>query len=255
MRLKNKIGIVTGAATGIGKAIATRFVAEGARVAVADIEFDNAQKTSAQIGSAAIALKVDVSESNSVENMVAEVQKQLGPIDILVNNAGISEIVPFLELQEETWDKHININLKGAFLCSQIVLKSMAKRKCGKIINMSSQSGKKGSSCYQAYCASKFGIIGLTQSTAAEFASLGININAICPGFVMTALWDKMLPEYAAKRNMTVDEVKNYLLSRIPMGRFCTPQDIAAVACFLASDDSDYLTGQAINVTGGMIMH
>ena len=138
MLLDNKIVIITGAAAGIGKGIAQRFVKEGARVVIADIALEDAQKTVGRLGPAAIAVKVDVSDRNSVEAMVAQTQENLGPVDILVNNAGVSEVVPFLEMDEATWDKHINVNLKGTFLCSQAVLKGMVPRKSGKIINMSS---------------------------------------------------------------------------------------------------------------------
>lgn len=255
MKLKDKVCIVTGSASGIGRAIVERLAKEGAEVAVADIDIEAARKTAAEIRSSAIAVKVDVSNKDSAEQMVAEVEKQFGPIDILVNNAGVSEIVPFLEMDETMWDKHLNVNLKGTFLCSQAVLKSMVKRNTGKIINLSSQSGKKGNSQYEAYCASKFGIIGLTQSLSAEFAPYRININAVCPGVVWTSLWDKMAPQYAAKRNMPLEQVKDYLASQIPLGRLCTPEDVAGVVAFLACSDSDYMTGQAINVTGGAIMH
>lgn len=255
MKLKDSLAIITGAAEGIGKGIAERFAREGARVVVADIRRDPAEQTAQVIGRSALALEVDVSDRSSVETLVATVEKDAGPIDILVNNAGVSDIVPFLELDDATWDRHIDINLKGTFLCAQSVLKCMAPRRRGKIINLSSQSGKKGTSQYQAYCASKFGIIGLTQSLAAEFASHNITVNAICPGFVFTPLWERMLPDYAAKRNISVEQVRDYVIGRIPLGRLCTPEDVAGVAAFLASKDADYITGQAINVTGGAVMH
>lgn len=255
MRLQDKIAVVTGAARGIGRVIVERLVKEKAKVAVADVNFEAAEKTVIEIGPAAIAVEVDVSSKNSVERMIAEVEQQLGPIDIFVNNAGVSEILPFLEMDEAMWDKHLDINLKGTFFCSQAVLRSMVKRNSGKIINLSSQSGKKGNSHYEAYCASKFGIIGLTQSMAVEFAPHRININVVCPGVVWTSLWNEMAPQYAAKRNMPVEQVKDYLVNQIPLGRLCTPEDVAGVVAFLASADSDYMTGQAINVTGGLIMH
>jgi len=255
MRLQKRIAIVTGGGRGIGGGIAQRFAREGARVALADINMDAAQRAAREIGSSAFAIKVDVSDRNSVEQMVTTVEKQLGPVDILVNNAGVSEVVPFLELDEATWDKHLDINLKGTFLCSQAVLKRMVRRRSGKIINISSQSGKKGNIQFEAYCASKFGVIGLTQSMALEFAPYKINVNAVCPGVVWTPMWDEMAPQYAAKHNIPVNRVKEYIISRIPLARLCRIEDVAAVAVFLASKDADYLTGQAINVTGGAIMH
>jgi len=255
MRLKGQTAIVTGAARGIGRAVAERLMSEGAAVAIADLDPAAARQTADALGPRALAVGVNVADRASVEALVAAVESKLGPVDLLVNNAGVSEIVPFLELDEATWDRHLQVNLKGTFLCCQTVLKGMVERRRGKIINLSSQSGKQGASQYQAYCASKFGVIGLTQSLALEFAPYGITVNAICPGFVFTPLWNKMLPQYAAKRNLPVDKVKDYVSSRIPLGRLCTPEDVAGVAAFLASADADYLTGQAINVTGGALMH
>ncbi len=254
MVLDAEVAIITGAASGIGKGIAGRFCHEGARVAVVDIDEERAWQTSAALGTAAIAVAADVSSGTSVEEMVEAVERRLGPVTILVNNAGVSEVVPFLELKEAVWQRHFDINLTGAFLCSQAVLKSMVPRRRGRIINISSQSGKQGNSQYQAYCASKFGLIGLTQSLAMEFAPHGITVNAICPGIVFTPLWNAMLPAYAEKRHMAPEQVEEYLVSRIPLHRLCTPEDVAGVAVFLASADGSYLTGQALNVNGGALM-
>jgi sorbitol-6-phosphate 2-dehydrogenase len=179
----------------------------------------------------------------------------LGPIDIWVNNAGVAFIVPFLDSGEELWDETLRINLKGAFIGCEAAIRRMLRRRRGVVLNMSSQSGKVGNGSYTAYCASKFGIIGLTQSLAVEFARDGIRVNALCPGVVMTPLWEQMLDDYARKRNLKPEEVRPYLKRKIPMGRLCTPEDVARTAVFLASDESDYLTGQAINVSGGTVMH
>ena len=187
--------------------------------------------------------------------MVEQVESELGAIDILVNNAGVSYISPFLDCSQELWDKTININLKGTFNCCQAVISRMMPRKKGVVINMSSQSGKSGNSHYTAYCASKFGIIGLTQSLAIEFASEGIRVNALCPGVVFTPLWDSMIADYAKKRNMKPEDVKPYFESKIPMGRICTEKDVADMAVFIASDKASYITGQSINISGGAIMH
>ena len=255
MLLKNKVAIITGAASGIGKSIAAAFAKEGAKVSIADINLDAAEKTAKEIGSSAIAVKVDVSDISSAEEMAKKVEKESGPLDILVNNAGVSYIIPFLECSQDIWDKTIGINLKGTFNCCQAVLKRMAPRKSGVVINISSQSGKSGNSHYTAYCASKFGIIGLTQSLAVEFASLGIRVNALCPGVVLTPLWDQMIGDYAKKRNMKPEEVKPYFESKIPLGRLCTEKDVADTAVFLASDKASYITGQSINISGGAVMH
>ena len=255
MRLKNKIAVVTGAGSGIGKAIAQAFAAEGAKVAVADIDIAAAQATAAQIGESAIALNADVSDRSSAEKMVDETERQLGGLDILVNNAGVSYITPFLDCSQEMWDKTINVNLKGAFNCAQAAIRRMLPRKQGVVLNMSSQSGKTGNSHYAAYCASKFGIIGLTQSLAVEFAPDGIRVNALCPGVVFTPLWDNMIADYAKKRNMKNQDVAAYLEGKIPMGRLCSEKDVAEMAVFLAGDGAAYVTGQAINISGGAVMH
>jgi sorbitol-6-phosphate 2-dehydrogenase len=188
MLLEGQVAIVTGAASGIGRGIAERFRREGALVAVVDIEPEQAALAAAELGEGALALATDVCCAAAVEEMVATVEERLGPVTVLVNNAGVCEIVPFLELDEALWQRHLNVNLTGAFLCSQAVLKRMVPRRRGRLINISSQSGKQGNSQQESYCASKFGLIGLTQSLAVEFAPRGITVNAICPGIVFTAL-------------------------------------------------------------------
>ena len=162
--------------------------------------------------------------------------------------------MPLLDCTEEIWDKTIDINLKGAFLCTQCAVRIMEKQGSGSIICMSSQSGKVGGGAYQAYCASKFGVIGLVQSTAVEFAKKGIRVNAICPGVVKTPMWDKQTVDYAKKRNIKPEEVMPYFESKIPMGRIGTLEDVVNVTFFLAGDESSYLTGQSLNVAGGQIM-
>lgn len=255
MLLKKTVAVITGAAGGIGKALAQAFAAEGAKVAIADINLEAAEETARQIGKSAIAVEVDVSNKASADAMVAKAESALGPVDTLVNNAGVSYVTPFLDCSQEMWDKTIGINLKGTFNCAQAAIARMLPRKSGVIINMSSQSGKSGNSHYAAYCASKFGIIGLTQSLAMEFAAEGIRVNALCPGVVFTPLWDRMIVDYARKRNMTPDEVKPYLESKIPLGRLCTPGDVAEMAVFIASAKASYITGQSINISGGATMH
>ena len=255
MLLKDKVAIVTGAAGGIGRGIVRRFSEEGALVAIADINLDAARKTADEIGPSTVAVQVDVSDRASAQAMVEESINKLGDIDILVNNAGVSYITPFLECTEQQWDKTLDVNLKGTFNCCQAAISKMLPRNKGVIINMSSQSGKSGNSHYAAYCASKFGIIGLTQSLALECAGDGIRVNALCPGVVFTPLWDSMVADYARKRNMKPQEVKPYFESKIPMGRLCSEKDVADAAVFLAGDHASYITGQAINISGGAVMH
>jgi len=259
MKLKGKVAVVTGGGSGIGAEICRTLAKEGCAVAVTDIRFDAADKVASEIvkdfNAKACAYAFDVSDKNAVGQAADDIEKELGPIDIWVNNAGISKIIPFLECTEELWDLTVRINLKGTFVGCQTAIKHMLARKSGVIINMSSQSGKAGNSHYEAYCASKFGIIGLTQSLAVEFAREGIRVNALCPGVVFTPLWDEQLKDYAGKRSLKPEEVRPYLESKIPMGRLCTPGDVARAVVFLASDDATYITGQSINLAGGSIMH
>ena len=255
MRFEGKIVAVTGAASGIGRAIAEGFARAGAKVAFMDLDGDNAKKyAEAADGTNNIGIGVDVSDKASVESAFEVVEKTYGRLDVFVNCAGISIIVPMLECTEEIWDKTIDINLKGTFLCMQSAVRIMNKQKSGSIICMSSQSGKVGGGSYQAYCASKFGVIGIVQSAAVEFAKEGIRVNAICPGVVLTPMWDKQVISYAKKRNIKPEEVMPYFESKIPMGRIGTLEEVVNVTFFLASDDSAYLTGQSLNVAGGAVM-
>lgn len=251
-RLADRVAVVTGGGSGIGAAICRAFAAEGASVAVTDISANQAEQVAQGIGGRAWAF--DVADSEAVEAACDEIERALGPIEVWVNCAGVSYIIPFLECSEDIWKQTLDINLTGTFVCCRAALRRMVTRERGVILSMSSQSGKAGNSHYAAYCASKFGVIGLTQSLALEFAPHGIRVNALCPGVVFTPLWDQMLDDYARKRNMRPEEVKPYLESKIPLGRLCTPEDVANTAVFLASDEAAYMTGQAINISGGSIM-
>ncbi len=259
MRLVGKTAVVTGGGSGIGAAICAAFASEGAAVAVTDVNLDAAEQVAAEIqgaGGRAVAHGFDVSDAVTVAAAAVEIERVLGPLDIWVNNAGISRVVPFLECSEELWDLVLRVNLKGTFIGCQIAIRHMLPRRRGVVLNMSSQSGKSGNSQYAAYCASKFGIIGLTQSLAMEFARDGIRINALCPGVVLTALWNTQhTNDYARKRAMRPEDVRPYLESKVPLGRLCTPEDVARTAVFLASDDAAYITGQAVNISGGAVMH
>ena len=259
MRLQAKVAVVTGGGGGIGAAICREFAAEGARVAVTDLRLPAAEQVAQEIragGSLASAWVLDIADRATVERAADEIAVRLGPVDIWVNNAGISRVLPFMECTDDLWDAILRINLKGTFIGCQTALRQMLPRQRGVILNISSQSGKAGNSQYAAYCASKFGIIGLTQSLAMEFARDGIRVNALCPGVVWTALWDEQhVGDYGRKRSMAPEEVRPYLESKIPMGRLCTPEDVAETAVFLASDAASYITGQAINISGGSVMH
>ena len=228
-------------------------------MAVTDLRREAAEQVARDIrasGGQALAWDFDVAEHGAVESAADEIEQQLGPIDIWVNNAGISRVIPFLDCTDELWDLILQINLKGTFIGCQVAIRRMMPRKRGVILNMSSQSGKAGNSHYAAYCASKFGVIGLTQSLALEFAREGIRVNALCPGAVFTSLWDDQhIGEYARKRNMRPEDVEAYLADKVPVGRLCTPQDVARTALFLATDEAEFIIGQAINITGGLVMH
>ena len=257
MKLENKTAVVTGGGSGIGAGLCRGFAAEGARVAVTDVDLEAAEEVAAEIhaaGGEAVARAMNVCDSEHVDEVARNIAETFGRIDIWVNNAGVSYITPFLECSNELWNKTIAVNLTGAFHGCRAALRQMSARGTGCIINMSSQSGKQGNSQYAAYCASKFGIIGLTQSLAIEFAPQGIRVNALCPGVVMTPLWDEMLGAYAKKRNLEENDVIPYMESKVPLGRLATVSDVSAAAVFLASADASYFTGQSINVSGGVIM-
>jgi 3-hydroxybutyrate dehydrogenase len=256
-RLAGRSAVVTGGGSGIGAGICRAFAREGAPVGVADLNVEAARQVAAAIegeGGRALPLHADVTDAAAVSAVADEVERTFGPLEIWVNNAGISRVVPFLDCTEELWDATLRVNLKGAFLGSQAAIRRMLPRGRGVVLNMSSQSGKTGASQYAAYCASKFGVIGLTQSLALEYARSGIRVNAICPGVVFTGLWDEQLADYARKRGLPVDQVRPYLADKVPMGRLCTVEDVAGTAVFLASDEAAFITGQAVNVTGGLVM-
>lgn len=241
-RLQDKIAIVTGAARGIGKAIALRFVQEGATVILADIDPDAAQATASEIdptGSQSNVAVLDVADPDAVSATVQHVVSTTGPIDILVNNAGIMDRMAFLEMTPEFWDRVTGINLRGAFLTGQAVARHMAKRgDGGRIVNVASNSGIFGGRGRAAYGASKAGLINLTQTMAIELAEHNINVNAIAPGPTKTGphIPDEPWPS-----------VKN----RMPLARFGTPAEVAAVATFLASDEASFVTGHTYAVDGG----
>jgi len=244
--LSGKVALVTGAGRGIGKAIATRLAAEGARVAIADVDAATAAATAEEIGHGAIAVKMDVTDTASVRSGVEEAAKRLGPIDVLVNNAGWDKVEPFVKSQEETWDRVLAINLKGPIRCTRAVLDSMIERRAGKIVSIGSDAGRVGSSGEAVYSAAKAGVIGFTKTLAREMARYGINVNVVCPGPTNTPL----LQEIAGGNEKLLAALKQ----AIPMGRTGEPDDIAGAVVFLASDDAGFITGQTLSVSGGLSM-
>lgn len=256
MDFVNKTAVVTGSGSGIGQAVAKRLAKEGAKVALFDMNIDAAKETEKQIiseGGQAASFMVDVTNKKMIFDAAYQVNKLFSSIDYWVNCAGYSKIIPFLDHTEEIWDRTLNINLKGSFLCCQAAVTYM-KDHGGSIVNFSSQSGKKGTNSYAAYCSSKFGIIGLTQSVAAEFAPT-IRCNCICPSVVQTPMWDKQIADYAKKKNITVEEVMPRFVNNTPMKRLCYYEDATNLVVFLLSSNSSYMTGQSLNLTGGACMY
>lgn len=246
MRLKEKNALITGSAQGIGKSIALEMAREGANIGVADINMDIAKNTAEEVQNAGVkstAMSLDVSKPDSVTEVINTFAKEFGSLDILVNNAGITKDTILLRMKEEDWDAVLNINLKGTFLCSKEAVKIMAKQRYGKIISISSVVAFIGNPGQVNYGASKAGLIGLTKTIAKEYASRGIRANAVAPGFIQTAMTD-----------MLSDTVKEEMRKAIPLGQFGSPEDVASAVIFLASEESDYITGQVVHVNGGMYM-
>lgn len=246
MEFKGQVALVTGSARGIGKAIAEGLAQKGVNVVIADVNLEEALKTSSEIAGLGVrseALRLDVSSSKEVTGVFEDIQRNFGRLDILVNNAGITRDGLLLRMKEEDWDLVININLKGAFLCSKEAVKIMAKQRYGRIVNIASVVAFMGNPGQVNYGASKAGIVGLTKTIAKEYASRGITANAVAPGFIMTAMTEA-LP----------DNVKEEMKKAIPMARFGTVMDVANAVVFLSSPDSGYITGQVIHVNGGMYM-
>lgn len=254
--MTGKVAIVTGGARGIGKGIVEALVECGAKVIVADMDFEEATIVCRKIGEdIALPLRVNVTSKVDAENMVNAAIKKFGRVDILVNNAGASTMDYVENIKEEDWDKIMDINAKGVLLCSQPVLKFMKKNNIkGKIINVASQAGKNGYRCMGNYCASKHAVMGLTKVMAVENAQYGININAVCPGIIETDMKRRERVWGGELRNMEAKDIENEDNSQVPLGRTGQPKDVANVVIFLASKYSDYMTGQGINVTGGMTM-
>ncbi len=246
MVLRDKTALVTGAGRGIGRAIALRLAESGADVAVVDLNPDAVAEVAAEVskmGRRALALTGNVTAATEVDDFVKKTADEFGRIDILVNNAGITRDTLLMRMKEEDWDAVLNVNLKGAFLCTKAVSRIMMKQRYGRIVNISSVIGLMGNAGQANYGASKAGIIGFSKSAARELASRGITVNAIAPGFIETQMTD-VLPE----------EMKKQLVQQIPLGRIGVPQDVADAVLFLASDAASYITGQTIAVDGGMVM-
>jgi sorbitol-6-phosphate 2-dehydrogenase len=261
--LLDRIALVTGGAQGLGRALSMRLAKEGCDVAVADLNDGLAAQTAGDIASSTnrctIAIRVDVSDEEQVESMVQRTLQEFGRLDILVANAGILIAEEISEFPAEKWRAVMNVNLFGYFLCAKHAARAMKPQKSGVIIEINSKSGKKGSYKNSAYAASKFGGIGLTQSIALDLADYNIRVNAVCPGNLLDSpLWtegpNSLFKQYARKWGITEEEVRNKYIDQVPLKRGCTYDDVCNVVVFLASDQASYMTGQAINVTGGQEM-
>ena len=246
MNLNGKIALVTGAAQGIGRDIALGLAADGADVAICDVNLEAAQKTAADIeakGRKSMAVKANVAASADVTAMIDQVVEKFGRIDILVNNAGITRDGLILRMKDEDWDLVLSINLKGAFLCTKAALKHMTKQRAGTIINIASIVGAMGNAGQANYVASKAGLIGLTKTIAREYANRNVTANAVAPGFIDTAMTQAL-----------TDQVRADLAKQIPLGRLGSSEDVANAVRFLASPSAAYITGQVVHVNGGMYM-
>jgi sorbitol-6-phosphate 2-dehydrogenase len=260
MKLEGKTAIVTGAAQGLGEAIANRLAREGADVVLADMNAEKAaaaaEKIAGETGRRALGMQADITNPQDCAAMVTAAVKAFGKLDILVANAGILKAADITEFELTDWKKVIDVNLTGYFLSAQAAARQMISQGSGSIVQINSKSGKKGSFRNSAYAASKFGGIGLTQSIALDLAPHGVRVNAVCPGNLLDGtLWqDSLFEQYGKTQGLTKEQVRARYESQVPLGRGCTYEDVTGVVVFLCSEDAAYMTGQAINVTGGQEM-
>jgi len=257
MRLEGKVTIVTGAGAGVGKAVALRYAREGARVVVAEIDEPSGEKTTAEIvgaGREAVFIRADLGRLPDIGALVKRTVDTFGQIDILMNNAGVTRKLDFFEVTEADWDWIHSVNAKGAFFCMQAVAREMARRREGKIVNVASIAGKgfRGTSNV-AYAGSKGAVIAMTRIAASQLAPHNINVNAICPGVTRTALYERIIEGVAAREKISAAEATAKMDASIPLRRSNTPDDIADLAVFLASDEARNITGQSWNVDGGIM--
>ncbi len=253
--LTGKVALVTGGASGIGAGIAQVLAGSGAMVAIGDLNEAAAAAVAGELPGTAsrLGVRLDVTERDSTDQAVTLIEQELGTIDVLVNNAGISCVTPFLEISDAEWDRLVGVNLHGVLVVTQRVLPPMVQRRSGRVINISSMAGKEGLPNLSHYCATKFGVIGLTQSLAKEVASYNVTVNAVCPGVVRTPLWDD--PATGILRQLDGERGWEVFVSGIPLGRPQSAEDIGYACAYLASDQAANVTGEALNVSGGQQMH
>ncbi|PZN50729.1 MAG: L-iditol 2-dehydrogenase [Proteobacteria bacterium] len=255
MRLEGKSALITGSARGIGKAFAQAYVREGATVAIADVNFDAAERTALEIGPGAYAVKLDVTDQASIEAAVKAVEDRTGGLDILINNAALFDLAPIVEISRESYERLFAVNVAGTLFMLQAGARSMiARGKGGKIINMASQAGRRGEALVAVYCATKAAVISLTQSAGLDLIKHRINVNAIAPGVVDGEHWDHVDSLFAKYENRPLGEKKRLVGEGVPYGRMGRAEDLTGMAVFLASDEAEYIVAQTYNVDGGQWM-
>ncbi len=255
--LNGKVAIVTGGARGMGASIVEGFIKEGANVVIADLDFNSSpelEEEAKRNGTKILFVKTDVTVKSDIDKLMSATLDGFDTIDILVNNAGIITDCKFVDLEEEEWDRVNDVNTKGTYLATRAVTPHMIANRQGKIVNISSIVGKKASLNVAHYCASKFAVIGLTQSVAKELGEYGINVNAVCPGFVRTAMWESLLDVRSKSQNLPREKVWEAAVDQIPLKRPQLPEDIANVVLFLSSEIARNITGESISVNGGLHM-
>lgn len=251
-RLNGKSALITGSARGIGRAFAEAYVREGAKVAIADIDFDRASRTAEEIGPAAYAVKLDVTDQASIDAAIRTVEERQGGLDILINNAALFDLAPIVEITRASYERLYSINVAGTLFMLQAAARSMiARGQGGKIINMASQAGRRGEALVAVYCSTKAAVISLTQSAGLDLIKHGINVNAIAPGVVDGEHWDGVDALFAKYENRPLGEKKRLVGAKVPFGRMGRAEDLTGMAIFLASAEADYIVAQTYNVDGG----
>jgi meso-butanediol dehydrogenase/(S,S)-butanediol dehydrogenase/diacetyl reductase len=258
MELKGQVAIVTGAGRGIGRAIALELARQGADVVIAEMDQAGAKRTAEEVGALgrrSLAVATDVTSRADLRAMVDRAKAEFGRIDILINNAGIYRAAATLDVSEDHWDAIMNINAKAVFFATQAVLPVMMAQKSGAIVSLASMAGKIGSKTNLPYNASKAAVVSMTKSLALAHAGEGIRVNCVCPGFVETDMWAVVSRDQSKLLGMTPEEFTRQRKASVPLGRMETPEDVAHVVAFLAGPRSGYMTGQALSVDGGLVMH